>query len=507
MDKFLNRVVFFVFSTFSVFTFLVYIFYNPPFNFLIFGIATIIACALAIFRVLPRNDIKNPIPYLLVIMFVAFLLRVFWVYLVHATPVSDFYTYHSLAEALTKNELLYPKFISLFPHVFGYSAVLSVFYAIFGAMPMTAVYLNIALNMGILFLIYSLGKSFYNLKTGLVAAAIYAFWPSQIYYNALVITEAFYTFGLLFILFLYSIIIEKVKGAACMISCLAGLGILAGLLKYIRPASMILLLSILIHYLFIRKGNPSEQKKFPWTRVLFSLVMVVSYLLTSHIVINSIERFIGVETARSSSGFYIAEGLNIETSGKWCAEDSAILEDLIRQGMGSPDIQEYFSSLGFDRLKHLDILSHIRLQINKNRVMWGDDSESIRYISNALLKTSRINLPKYTGLLVYGANGYYMIFLILSFLSFFLLKDRLSSRSLVLYLYVLGTVAAHLLVEVFGRYHYSVVSLLCILSAAVIARDGIYKPSVTHNCLPKNSILLMIVLYRLADFWHILHKP
>ena len=168
-------------------------------------------CSYAKFPVISEWKINRTRPLLLAAAASSLFLRIVWVYFVKAIPVSDFYTYHSLAGALVNGEILYPKFISLFPHVFGYSKVLSVVYSIFGPRPDSAVAFNIALNIGILLLIYLIGKILHDEKTGLVSAVIYAFWPSQIFYNSLVLTEPFFTFGLLFLIAVYLYAVKHIN--------------------------------------------------------------------------------------------------------------------------------------------------------------------------------------------------------------------------------------------------------------------------------------------------------
>lgn len=48
-------------------------------------------------------------------------------------------------------------------------------------------------------------------KTELVSAVIYAFWPSQIFYNSLVLTEPFFTLGILFLIAFYLYTIKRIK--------------------------------------------------------------------------------------------------------------------------------------------------------------------------------------------------------------------------------------------------------------------------------------------------------
>lgn len=486
MDSLVRKIIIVVFSLFVAITFLVFVIHNEMTSTHIIDISLIllVVALLVWFARRKQFEIHKSRLILLLIVGGSLIPRIIWVNLVHVVPKSDFYTIHTLAAALTQGELLYPIYISLFPHVFGYSKVLSIFYAIGGPSPFTAIYLNIALNVGILLLLYYLGSKFYNVKTGLIASAIYAFWPSQFLYNTLVLTEPFYTFGVLSIVCLYLLVIERARNKAVTVLAFCGLGIVAGLLKYIRPTALIVVLSIIIHYLFFMKNEPSKKnepennrKKFSavWMRVGLSVILAFFYSLTSTIVLDGIEGKIGVEIARQSTGFNLFVGMNGASKGKWSAEDSALLQPMIDQGMSAAEIHDAFFDMGMDRIKNRGFLAHLQHQLNKNYVMWGSDSESLGYTQLSFSETSHIELSRHIGWLSHITNIYYFIFLLLAFLSIILLKEQLSVHSLILHLYILGTVAVHMLVEVHGRYHYPAIPLICVLAAATLGQNEIKR--------------------------------
>jgi 4-amino-4-deoxy-L-arabinose transferase-like glycosyltransferase len=475
MRNVLRNIIFIVFLIFVAVTLLMFIFVDFSFKKLILLLCIALAVfTLLKFPVLKNLEIKKPRLILLCIAGLALIPRIIWVNIVHVIPKSDFYTLHALAEALSQGNLLYPVYISLFPHVYGYSKLLSVVYRIFGSDPFTAVYFNIAVNLAILFLIYLLGKQFYDEKTGLVAAAIYACWPSQIFYNTLVLTEPFYVLGILVILCLYLFILKRFENKPVLFIFFAVLGIAAGFVKYIRPASLIVLLSISIHYLFLRQedAHKKEPAHHIWVKLGLSLILFVSYSLTSMAVMSGIERTIELDAARQTTGFNLFVGMSEKSKGKWNEEDSSLLQPMIDRGMSATEIQDAYLEMGTERIRSMGLLSHIRHQLNKNSVMWGSDSESLGYTQLSYSPTSHIDITKHIPWLSYIANGYYFVFLILSLMAVILIRKRIPDNSLLLYLYILGTVAVHMLVEVHGRYHYPAIPLLCVLSAAVLTQKS-----------------------------------
>lgn len=492
MDRMVNNVITFVYSVFIIITFSVFIF-SDSFSAKKFCIITVITAALVVFtkfQILKNLKVKRTQLFLLITIVFSIILRISWVYLVKAIPLSDFYTYHTLAGALADGDILYPKFISLFPHVFGYSRVLSVVYSLFGQNTANAVVFNIVLNIGILLLIYYIAKTLYDEKTGLVAAIIYTFWPSQIFYNSLVLTEPFFTFGILLLIAFYLYVLKCFNKTVWKICGFSLIGVMAGCLKYIRPAAIILVLSFIIHFLLLHyKHNPHNKaaRKEIIVRVGLCILLICTYSVTSKLILNSIEDSVGVEVAKKSSGFYILAGLNIESEGRWSLKDSSTLEELIAKGFTSEEIHQQLTEMGINRLKSMDLFSFLKLQINKNKHMWGNDSRSIDYIKSSYSPASRINISKHAGWLVVTADSYYFFFLALSCAALFIVKsednkkETVLNASYIIYLYILGTVAAHMLVEVHSRYHYPVIPLICVPAALLLTRTEKIKFNNTNR--------------------------
>jgi len=186
--------------------------------------------------------------------------------------------------------------------------------------------------------------------------------------------------------------------------------------------------------------------------------------------------------ARHTSGFYLLVGTNLKGKGKYNNEDAAILQAMLNGGMPADKIQRQLSESGIKRILETDIILQIRHQMNKNKCMWRIDSDSISFTKATISPTSHINIEKHSIWLSEVANFYYSVFFLLALSSIFFLKNEIPPFYFVFYLFILGTVAAHMLAEVQSRYHYPVVPVLCILAATVLTRapkaSGGYKPYV-----------------------------
>lgn len=480
MERFFKKTVTMVFYIFSIITSLLFVIPDETSteeNMFFAFTAITVSCILAMFPYLHKINIKKPWIALLVIVFFAAAVRIIWVSVVQVVPQTDFLRYHTLAQDTMHNrEIQNTTFISLFPHIFGFSKVLSFFYTVFGPATTTAVCLNIGLNIGILLMIYFIGKNLFSVNTGLAAAAIYAFWPSQIIFNAFVLTEPLYTFGLMLLTCFYYVVINRVTKTIYIILSFAALGCATGLLKFIRPAATVLLISILFHYFFINTNNVDKTKTHIYKtgyRIAISLLLVLSCNYITGISIKSIDRVTGNNTARHTPGFYILIGTNLGGKGKYNSEDAAVLQTMINKGLPADKIQRQLSLSGIKRFLKTDIRSQIRHQIFKNKCMWRVDSDCISFTRATISQTSRIDIEKHAKWLSEAVDFYYSVFFFTALSSLFILREKSPSFCFVFYLYILGTVAAHMLAEVQSRYHYPVIPFFCILAASVLLRRQI----------------------------------
>lgn len=101
-----------------------------------------------------------------------------------------------------------------------------------------AVWLNVALSVATIGLVFVLGRRLAGDRVGLVAAAIWALWPNLIFHSAIVLTETLF----LFLLVLLLIVLlgdpegARLPGRARLVT----VGILFGLTLLVRPVSAVI---------------------------------------------------------------------------------------------------------------------------------------------------------------------------------------------------------------------------------------------------------------------------
>ncbi|NLC68719.1 MAG: glycosyltransferase family 39 protein, partial [Clostridiaceae bacterium] len=176
--------------------------------------------------------------------------RIIWINLVNVAPVSDFQTFNLVAIQMVEGKAAGNNYVSLFPHVIGYPAVLSIIYRIFGPSVKAAQIFNIILGCGMAITLYFLGKKLLDERCGFIAAIIWAFWPSQIMYNSLVASEELYTFLFLLCILFFLHILDSgyIKDFRVQAAFFAMLGILCAVTNSIRPFGLLLMVAAAIFY-------------------------------------------------------------------------------------------------------------------------------------------------------------------------------------------------------------------------------------------------------------------
>lgn len=421
-----------------------------------------------------RNLSKRNI-YLILIGIIILKIVIFYVFYVDAQVEADYKTYYLVADALSKGEILLPKYIAVFPHVFGYPYILSVLFRLFGSSVMTGSYFNLILSILIIWLIFFIGRELLNERLGLIASFMYAIMPSSTMYCYLMCSEfVFQAFFLAIVLiFIYLLKVENNK-KFFMLSFING--ILIGLLSSVRPNGVILLIALLIMIiLFIRKFDVKITNKI--LIPCLCATYVISYFLASNLTKAFIENKIGTQIADNRFGWNLYVGLNTDSLGTWNYADSQLFAKILRE-KGPNNAQSELFDLAIERLRQFDTPSKtISFLYHKTMKMWSHDHEVFGYIEGAVEGPKpwwMENLSRYKIIRLISDGIYYSLLIIAATgFIYLLIKDKKINMLLMIFiLFFLGTVALHLPFEAAPRYHNPCLAPLCIIAAYCVVNMG-----------------------------------
>lgn len=382
-----------------------------------------------------------------------FLVKLSWVLLVQVPIAGDYAVFWGYANSLAAQPVIDSgRYIALFPHIFGYAEFLSAFLALFGSSPWVPVLLNAALSVCAGYLIFLLCLDWFGQQAACGALLFWTFCPSQTMYNSLVLSEPLYTTLMLAFLLLVSRLTACTKYVR-----MAAAGLLAGvllrLIQATRPIGVIWAIAVVLWLLFL--ALPRWQKGEG--RVLcfvFLPVMLAVYVLTGPLWQAHLAARIG-EQPSMVPGYSLLVGFNEESAGCWNQENS----DRLYQYSGQPGAtaqwtQEQMKEDALERITAGDI-QFPSLMYAKLRGLLGSDDSCVGYLSSVLRHTQFFRLI---------CNGYYYLLVLLALAGAVRLwRNKSGAVCLLVPLYSEGLILAQMLVEVAGRYHYSLIPMLILL--------------------------------------------
>lgn len=141
-----------------------------------------------------RDETSWP-PALLAILVAGLVLRVAWALVVPVVPVSDSHAYHVFATNIAEHGVYgwTPDNPGAYWAV-GTAAILAALYALFGPGFGPVVVVNVIVSVAIIWQVFQLARYWFGFRTGLMAAAVIAFWPSLIMYVSVLASEIFFLF-------------------------------------------------------------------------------------------------------------------------------------------------------------------------------------------------------------------------------------------------------------------------------------------------------------------------
>ena len=383
-------------------------------------------------------------------------------------PQVDFLTFWLSAVNLGNGqELANAHYLALFPHIVGYSTFLSGFIRLFGASPMLAPFVNLGLTVISGLLIYILCLRWRGLKTAAAAGLLWSVCPSKALFNAQVLSEPLYTCFILLFLLIITELHLRLSGhrkelwlwALCAIVC----GVLLTAINAARPIAAVPLIAFFIWVLVLRSDELSDRRRWAaWA--LFALLLCAGYSMTSRLWQSHVEEVLGEEPA-FNYGYSVCVGFNTDEEGSYGSYSVADMERFqnyyFGEGMSAPEAQERMLEDAKARITSGNI-DFLKLFPNKIRTLLGNDEAGVYYLSSAL------NGTEYSVLAVLSNVYYYFIVLFALWGAFRLWRFKYNGTALILPMFVLGLSLAHMLVEVAGRYHYSIIPMLIMLAAFAV---------------------------------------
>lgn len=414
-------------------------------------VLAVVVCAIAILFGRIKPDIRLKDGWIaLILAAICFAVKLAAVLRWRVEPAADYATFATTAADLARDgSISLHRYVALFPHIYGYSAFLSMFYRVFGEGPLVAPIVNAGLSALTAALLYLLIRRYSCKKSGIFAAFLWTICPSQTLYNIYVLSEPLYTAELVGAMLLCDTLRARLKPVAAQgirgtIGVAAGLGALLAAVQLVRPIGTIIVIALAGTLLVI--DLPYDLKTAA-KRLGVLAVVVVVMLCGTRLVGLRIDAALG-EPAAHGVGYSYAVGLNEKSGGCWDADVSARLMAYSNEEGATAD---YAQSRMMDDVKTLiksGEIDYIALFKNKFDNLLGHDHSVVT--SYGVKVFARQDL--FAGM----CDIFWLATALLAAVGCVCALARKERGALLIAtLYGLGLVAAQMLVEVAIRYHYS----------------------------------------------------
>lgn len=256
MSTFSTRAVYIIYGFFASVLFINYFSDTQKYNYVILLTGVLLLSIVGSF-ILRKGSLYleklNEKKCFFVLVIVCLAVKLTWVLSYQIQPLVDYATFYYTAEELSESFVINKRYIALFPHIFGYASVLSIFLKIFGSSYMIPPILNVILTTISMGLIYAISRKIGGVKTAITASVLWIALPSQTMYNMFALSEPLYCTVLLLIWMIMIIVHEKI--ANINIKRLLVYSILiAALLAFmnmVRPIAAVPIIALVIWFFII----------------------------------------------------------------------------------------------------------------------------------------------------------------------------------------------------------------------------------------------------------------
>lgn len=442
------------------------------------GFAYMLVAAIVIELIYKVNIISkiNTTVFLIILILIALVPRLAWIYYVQTQPFSDFlHLYNYGINGSQGNFKGFADFYAVFPFKIGFGMVLAGLFSIFGTSLMAVKLFNVALSIVLVILLYTGGKMLYGEKAARIAALLLAVWPAQIMYTSVIASEhlfmvLFTSAVLLMLRFIKKYTYKNYEGYNGNL-LLITIGVLTAGAQLVRPMAVILLPVLAVFVLIYKKYRANTFFSIG-LGIKSIILVVVCYFAVINIVNIPIESATGIDVTRSDSGFNLMIGTNIKAKGMFNNEDFKIIE---KNKYDFDKVHKEAKQIALERLKS-DPKQLIKLAKEKFEILWGNENYGY-YWSTLPANASKVeNIIKAHPRVFQGISQTFYIIIILMAIcaALYTLKHRRYDALIVLMIFG-GILLSYTLLEVQSRYHMPVVPLLILFGTSFLPGSKRYE--------------------------------
>jgi 4-amino-4-deoxy-L-arabinose transferase-like glycosyltransferase len=412
---------------------------------------------------------------LISMMVVALSLRLLWIFSInHEEFDKDFWIDDARAQELLHDGSYSFKGVKTAFFPVGYPFFLSVLYRLFGPSLLVGKIANALLGSILCVLTALIAKIIFDVRTGTIAGWIMVFYPNNIFYSSLLLSEILLATLLAFTVLM--IISHKFEPHYLLVA-----GILVGLCMLVRAVAVILPVCILIYWYKTKKKKLLQH----FVLMIIGAALVIApwsirnYRVMHHFVLVSTNGGVNFWMAHIYGGYAEAP---MRFSANWGFRATSPEQEVIAEKQAYREAFDYLKKDPLEPLKRFPkkflrfFYADIDGLLNNSGFPVVTSISDLRNVVPIL----PISLPLFFKWLMYlYAQGFYVLVIITALIGIIQSIRNNQSRSYFLMIIVLGWTLFHTLIFfALGRYRFPLMPLLIVFSAfgvAIVSESKIFR--------------------------------
>ena len=390
---------------------------------------------------------------ILLLLILAFILRIFWVVSVNTMPVSDFLNMYESASYLVQGNLdafSGYNYLARFPHLVPMTLYMSLIIKLFPIYNIVVMkIINIVLGVLSIYLLYKLSDIFIKSeKNKLYILLLGGIFPAFISYSSVLCTE-----NLAIPLYLITLIVFYKATQNKNSKIFFGAGVLLSISNLFRGVGIVFIIAIIIYIFMCEEDNKFKNTFY----VLFGYILLAVLVSGALINFNVIKRplWIGMENSNLT---LLLKGTNVNSGGKWSVEDAEFVDKYLK----SENFEKICINKILGRLEEMSFGELILFWSKKILSQWCIGDFSGTYWAFAGTNTPFLPFLPHTFQIIY------ILILAISIFSLFSKKNNL-----LIHLLLLGFGLLFMIIETQPRYSYVISWAILILAVEGIEELGV----------------------------------
>lgn len=393
----------------------------------------------------------------------AIVLRGAWVALVDTTPTSDFLEYHRYATAVAQGDVRsHGWFFIVFPFKVVYALILGGIYSVTTSHPTIAGAVNIVASCGMVLMMYTVTRRWYDRSVACAAALLVAIWPLQIAFTSVAAQE--HIFLVLYLCVVAAILaLPRTTSVVQIVVRALIIGACIAVANLFRPVAVIAF-PVLVLFVGIWRWRDVPRR---WVyRAVTVGAALCAFVVSTSLFNIPIERITGIDINKARPGFSIYVGTHAPSHGMWFPESYNLV---YRTAYNADTVHQRSIEAAMQQIT-ANPMGMVVLAVEKFHYFWASGEYAVMYATREMGQRglSPWIAAHHTSALV-ASQAMYAVLIALAGVALWRRRRQITELDGIVVTTFLVHVACFTILEIQSRYHMVVELMLLIPAATLLA--------------------------------------